>query len=94
MVSDSHRTTPLIIYIHLEGSLHLVEPQSLSGEMGFHLETQVKHFRLSTRFPSRTPPGHLLISLSQRPNFSTDRSQHLGTVFPSAPDDLLLLNLS
>lgn len=30
MVSGSPRTTPLIIYIHLEGSLHLAEPQSLS----------------------------------------------------------------
>lgn len=64
------------------------------GEMSLHLETQVKQFRLSNRAPSETPPGHLLISLSQRPNFSTNRSQHPGTVFPSAPDDLLLLNLS
>lgn len=62
--------------------------------MSLHLETQVKHFRWSTGVPSGMPPEHLLISLSQRPNFSTNRVQHPGTVFPSAPDDLLLLNLS
>lgn len=62
----------------------------LVGEMSFHQETQSKHLRA----PVTTSPGHLLLSLSQRAKFSTNRSQHPGTVFPSAPDDLLLLNLS